>query len=203
MKNIKISRTHINGIVLITNDDWDGEVYQMSRATFIENKDSDFLDRAGVYVIYADHFDKNEFGKEIYIGQGDDVRQRLISHAKEKPFWNKVLLFTSKKMNIALSFNIENQFILKARFANRYIVINQDIGQNKKLGQEDFLYLEEYLSKSFSLIDLAGIDIFKFNEDGVFFLKKRNNVAKLKIQCRTSKNVLILKGSQFGSFSIH
>lgn len=202
MHSINIAKTSLTGVTEITSPDWDGRVFVMSRDVFVKSSHNQFLDVAGVYVIYADHYDKKRYGRAIYVGQGDSVAARLESHSKEKPFWNKVLIFTSSWMNVAYAFNIELDFINSAKIANRYELDNSASGQSKKLGEQDLQRCNKYIETAKFAIKMANIDIFTYNEDGLYFCSERSGQAKVKIITVSPKRVLVLKGSKFDSFRL-
>lgn len=199
MKSIQIQKTSINGIDKIFSNDWDGEILRMSRSTFDQHKNKPFLDRAGVYVIYADHYDRATYGNEIYVGQGDDVRQRLNGHLDKKPFWNKVLIFTSEKMNVAIAFNIEKEFIFRAKLANKYKVTNGDDGQSKKLGSDDADYMKSYIDKSIQALSLSGSELFTINTDGLYSFKKFGDHGIATLIAGDFSKIKILNGSKFSN----
>ncbi|MFK5975217.1 MAG: hypothetical protein QM493_01800 [Sulfurovum sp.] len=197
IKTVEIRKhEYIDGADFIQSKDWDGCIIRLSRKTFMNNSESKTLDIVGVYVIYADHYDRVKHGNEIYIGQGDDIRQRLKEHNNSKHYWNKVLIFSSKKMNIAIAYNIEKKFISYSKNANKYSVMNRDNGQRKKLGIEDEMYLNEYITNALTVLKLAGIDIFTINIDGIFSYK---SYSKGKISVTlvedTIKQLKVIKGS--------
>lgn len=200
MDSINIAKTPLDGVTEITAAGWDGRILVMSREIFIKFSREKFLDLAGVYVIYADHYDKKRYGRAIYIGQGDSVAARLESHSKEKPFWNKVLIFTSLWMNVAYAFNVELDFINSAKMANRYEVDNTASGQSKKLGEQDLQRCSEYIKSAKLVIKMANIDIFSYNEDGVYSCSDRMVQASVKIVTISPKRVLVLAGSKFDTY---
>ncbi|WP_162596591.1 hypothetical protein [Aliivibrio fischeri] len=198
MSEIIIKKHSLTDVNVITERDWDGYILVMSRDTFLRHKRNNKLDIVGVYVIYSDHFHKEKYGNSIYIGQGDDVRARLESHAKSKPFWNKVLIFTSPRLNIAFTFNIEKDFIKCARFANRYKIENGDLGQTKKLSSDDTDYYLDFVSISRRVLSMANIDVFDFNSDGLFFSTQLRIEAKIRVE--DSGSITLCKGSTFHNF---
>ncbi|EJE4200853.1 GIY-YIG nuclease family protein [Vibrio cholerae] len=198
MSEITIKNHTLSGVKVITEQNWDGEILLMSREVFLKHKQSNILDIVGVYVIYSDHFHKEKYGNSIYIGQGDDVRPRLENHAKDKPYWNKVMIFSSPRLNVAFTFNIEKEFIKLARFANRYKVENGDLGQAKKLGSDDAAYYENFVAKSKEVLSMANVDVFDFNSDGLFFYSERSCRAQIKLD--DSGKFILCKGSTFINF---
>jgi hypothetical protein len=150
-----------------------------------------------VYIIYADHFDKAKFGSELYIGEGDDVRARLTNHHREKRYWNRVLIYTSQEMNIAISKNVENRFITKAKMANWYLVENSNQGVTPKLGGEDRQCMESYANTALDLTSLMQIDIFSTNTDGLYIRSDLSVNAQLRIDLNKNQHVILTKGSRF------
>ena len=193
MSEITIKNHNLSGVKVITEQNWDGEILLMSREVFLKHKHNNILDIVGVYVIYSDHFHKDKYGNSIYIGQGDDVRPRLENHAKEKPYWNKVMIFSSPRLNVAFTFNIEKEFIKLARFANRYKIENGDLGQAKKLGSDDADYYKNFVTKSKEVLSMANIDVFEFNSDGLFFYS--NLIGKAQIKLDDLGTFILCKGS--------
>lgn len=53
---------NLEGVKSITSDDWDGEILNLSRATFDRFKNDKALDVIGVYIIYTDHYDRDRNG---------------------------------------------------------------------------------------------------------------------------------------------
>ena len=140
IQKVEITKTKIEGVEAITAPDWNGKVLRMSHEAYRRWREKgDVPKTAAVYALYADHFDKTTYGKELYIGQSGEVNSRLDSHVGAKHFWNRVLIFVSALdwMNIAFARNIEHEFILMAKRANRYQVENGNDSATTWLGLED------------------------------------------------------------------
>lgn len=181
---------------LVSSTEWDGKLYTMSRETYLKHSDNALLKGVGIYVIYADHYDKKTFGRGIYIGQGDDVGERLKRHAATKRFWNRVLFFTSDWMNVAYTHNVEHAFIKAAKSASRYELDNDVSGQEKKLGLDDGERLQTYLMRTRAVLHLANIDIFTINVDEIYRWKRGRFLATLRLHSFTESKVVVLAGSQ-------
>jgi len=81
------------------------------------------INRPGVYfLIGEDGLNKTS----VYIGEAENVWERLKSHATNKDFWNEVLLFTSKDENLTKSHvkYLESRLIEIAKQADRYSTEN-------------------------------------------------------------------------------
>ncbi|WP_426078268.1 GIY-YIG nuclease family protein [Janthinobacterium sp. PSPC3-1] len=201
IKAISIAETGYPGVTKITADGWDGQVLRMSYATCCKwIASSAQLQQAGVYMLYADHFDRATHGNQLYVGQSGTIGQRLGQHDGKKVFWTAVMVFSSAGdwMNVAYTVNIERQFIKWAKHANRYELDNRNVGREEYLGQEDQARLESFLAGVQPVLRLAGIDVFEPNMDGTFSYSFPNKVtSQLKIlNGSPTPAVTILAGSR-------
>lgn len=171
IKAIRIAETDSPGITEITADGWDGRILRMSHSTCCRwIASSATPQQAGVYLLYADHFDRVTHGNRLYVGQTGVIGQRLGQHIGKKEFWTAVIIFTSGGdwMNVAYTPNIEQHFIKWAKLANRYDLDNGDDGRVEHLGIDDQARLQSFLAGVRPVLRLAGIDVFEPNLDGVF-----------------------------------
>jgi hypothetical protein len=201
VQKVEIKLTNVEGVTEITSPKWNGRILRMShQAYFNWCKSGTLPETPAVYVIYADHFDK-QYGKELYIGHTSKIERRVDQHVADKPYWSVLLVFVSQKdwMNIAYTQNIEHRFIDWARCANRYVVKNGNNSAKTHLGAEDTKRLESFLDGVRTVLKLAGIDVFEFNSDGVFeLIDTRNNkfLSRMRIEDRGEiKKVRILADS--------
>ncbi|MGK5049819.1 GIY-YIG nuclease family protein [Janthinobacterium sp. GB4P2] len=201
IKAISIAETNYPGVTKITADGWDGQVLRMSYATCCKwISTSAQLQQAGVYMLYADHFDRITHGNQLYVGQSGNIGQRLGQHDGKKEFWTAVIVFSSAGdwMNVAYTVNIERQFIKWAKRANRYDLDNQIPGREEHLGKEDLARLQTFLDGVQPVLRLAGIDMFEPNMDGTFsysFPKKVTSQLKI-LNGSPAPAVTILAGSR-------
>lgn len=104
-------------------------------ATFIpRNKINEAILRSevsnpGVYFLFGDSEDTAK--PNVYIGQSRNCIDRIRSHDQKKPFWNYVVIVTSKTKSFTTTHAeyLEGLAISKAIEANRYKLIN---GTNPK-----------------------------------------------------------------------
>ena len=170
-----IKTTGIPGVVEITANGWDGRILRMSREAFtrwkskIEGKPL----TPAVYILFANHFDKPQLGKQLYIGHTEDVVTRGTVHNAEKDYWSVILILTSRAdwMNVAHTKNIECKLIEWVKEANRYEVQNGNDGGTTHLGQDDRTRLKTFLSGVRPVMQLANLDVFELNLDGIYTLK--------------------------------
>ena len=166
----------------------------MARSEFKRYRNNKILDLAGVYIIYSTQSVKNG----IYIGEGDDVSARLRKHDSDKDFWDELLIFTSERMNVAFSKNIEFKFISKARTSSKYPIDNSVKGGKRKLGKDDRDLLNQHIKNYYKIVELANIDVFEFNKESIFSCESYGHNIKVKVVDFTNREILVLSGSIIG-----
>ncbi|CAH7031063.1 putative GIY-YIG catalytic domain-containing protein [Vibrio chagasii] len=196
---VSIETLDVEGVIEITASEWDGKIIKMPRDIFLEWREKgDIPKTAAVYALYADHFDKTEFGKELYIGHTSTIDNRIADHLAKKEFWSVLLIFVSDNdwMNVAYTQNIEHYFIQLAKNSNRYDVKNGNDSAKTHLGVEDMKRLNTYLEHIPTILKMSGIDIFQFNLDGIYAKKERDIESNVRVRSISEKLVEILAGSQ-------
>lgn len=146
---------------------------------------------AAVYVLYADHFDKAKYGRELYVGHTDNLRSRVDDHELKKAFWTAALVFTSAGdwMDKGDSQNVEFAFIKMAQVAARYDVRNGNMGGAVYQGAHNQFTVAQYLKPIREVLTLAGIDVFEPSPDSVYtytpskpLRHRQSTVARLRLK---------------------
>ncbi|RYY90236.1 MAG: GIY-YIG nuclease family protein [Chitinophagaceae bacterium] len=112
--------------------------------------------RPGVYFLFGE--DENTGEAKAYIGEAENVYNRLQSHIANKDFWNEVIFFVSKDENLTKSHvkYLESGLIQLAFSARRYKVENQNLPQQSSLPLADRDAMEEFLTYIKLLIGVMG-----------------------------------------------
>lgn len=84
----------------------------------------------------------------MYIGEAENVWERLKSHDLKKDFWNEVIIFTSKDDNLTKSHikYLESRIVEISREAERYSLENGNNPTMSSLPLPDKDAMEEFLS---------------------------------------------------------
>lgn len=82
-----------NGLTTIELSNWTGIGFRVPRIKIKEYKTRSELQKAGVYLLLGTG-ENNE--DAAYIGEGENVFERLVQQIREKDFWNEAVLFVSK-----------------------------------------------------------------------------------------------------------
>lgn len=208
VQKIEIKETNIDGVSEISTDEWDGRIFRMSREAYRRWCDVGTPPDTAVYLLYADHFDKPTYGKQLYVGHTGQVASRIDVHLTDKDYWSAVLVLISRAdwMNVAYTKNIEHRFIEWAKLANRYEVKNRNDSAVTNLRKEDTSRLDKFLFGIRPVFKLAGIDLFELNLDGVYTYEKRIAksvyISRIRIEDLGSPiRIRILSGSEISGLS--
>ncbi|MFT7899097.1 GIY-YIG nuclease family protein [Tenacibaculum ascidiaceicola] len=104
------------------------------------------INTQGVYFLIGTD---DETGKsKVYIGEGENVWERLKSHAVKKDFWSEVILFTSKDDNITKSHikYLESRLIEITKQTERYLLENSNSPSLNSLPLPDRDAMEEFIN---------------------------------------------------------
>jgi len=96
--------------------------------------------------------------RDVYIGEAEDVLERLKRHVADKDFWHEVLIFTSKDQNLTKSHvkYLESRLVAKAKQAQRYCLRNDNRPARAGLPQAHQDAMEELLVQVPLLLGVLG-----------------------------------------------
>ena len=124
------------------------------------------INTQGVYFLIGY---EEETGKQIvYIGESENVWDRLRNHDSQKDFWNEVIIFTSKDDNLTKSHikYLESRLIEIANQTKRYGLKNGNSPTLSSLPLPDRDAMEEFLTNIKILTGTLG---HKFLENPISF----------------------------------
>lgn len=151
-----------DGLRLIYNSNWNGLAMMCSRAKYPAVKNRDEFNYPGVYFLYG--LARNEGSNvTLYIGQADNVRERLDSHNRAKEFWTHLAVFTSGSghLNRAHAQYLESRLIDLAQKAGRANVQNGNAPRLPHLSESDRFDSESFLDQVLLLCPILGLDYFE------------------------------------------
>lgn len=121
-----------------------------------ELKSYDEANKPGVYFLFGN--DEETGDSKAYIGESENVYERLQSHIATKEFWNEVIFFVSKDENLTKSHvkYLENTIIQIAKTTQRYIIENGNQSQASSLPSSDKDAMEEFLTYIKLLLGVFG-----------------------------------------------
>ena len=112
--------------------------------------------RPGVYFLFGQDEETGE--QKAYIGEAENVYDRLQSHIANKDFWNEVIIIVSKDENLTKSHvrHLESRLIQIANAVKRYKIDNYNQTQLSSLPPADRDAMEEFLTYVKLLIGVFG-----------------------------------------------
>ncbi|MBC9956446.1 GIY-YIG nuclease family protein [Yimella sp. cx-51] len=144
----------------ITN--WTGHVLSARRSDLADLLRREEAERTGVYLLLGE--DESAVGDtRCYVGEADVVAARLRSHAKDKPFWNQVVVITSKDTNLTKSHGryLESRLIELATQAGRVTLENGTAPPTPRLPEADASDMEYFLGQLQIVLPVLGVNAIR------------------------------------------
>jgi hypothetical protein len=149
------------GLRIVGKSNWTGQAFVFPRSLLVEARKRPELSRTGVYILWG----PSESGElpRVYIGQGDAVLPRLVSHAKGKDFWTHAVLFTSTDQNLNKAHvqYLEARLVGLAAEAKRCELDNGNVPPQASLSEADAADAESYLSDLLLCLPVVGVNFFE------------------------------------------
>jgi hypothetical protein len=150
---------------VVDNSNWTGRAVVASRAQLGEALQRDELALPGVYVLIGPGDGSDA---RIYVGEADDLRERIKKHATAKDFWTRFITFSSTNgsLNKAHVRYLESRLVELARSANQWEVENGTTPARPPLSEADRADAEWFLREMLVLYPILGVDAFEVAHEG-------------------------------------
>jgi hypothetical protein len=138
---------------------WTGEAFVCQRSQLASLKQRSEARRTGVYILVGS--DPEHAGKDrVYIGEGDNVFDRLSAHDKDesKDFWTQVVLFISKDDSLTKAHvrYLERALIDRAKATGRASLANANYPDTRLLPEPDVADMAFFLDQIQLLLPVLG-----------------------------------------------
>jgi hypothetical protein len=145
--------------------------------------------RPGVYFLFG--IDEETGDNKSYIGEAENVFERLQSHSTKKDFWSEVIFFASKDENLTKSHvkYLESRAIQITKTINRYKIDNENESQASSLPAADKDAMEEFLVYIKLLLGVFGHKLLE--ELNPVIRKLEENVHTSTLTATTEDNQVI------------
>lgn len=164
------------------------------------------LNYNGIYFLFEEEGYLQSNGETmVYIGESEDVAERLKSHVTKKQNWAVAIIFTTTSSTNQLTKAdikyLENYCYQKALEANRY-KLQQNIPKKSFVSESREADLNDIFQSISTLLSFSGYPIFipvnnEKNQE-IFYLKARNSDAKA---IYTVDGLTVLKNSRITPLS--
>lgn len=144
----------------ITN--WTGHVLTGPRSdvgTLLQREEAR---RTGVYLLLGD--DEEALGEtRCYIGEADDIAGRVRHHLRDKEFWDRIVVITSKDANLTKSHGryLESKLIELASKAGRATLENGTAPPPPPLPEADASDMNEFLAQLQIVLPVLGVNVIR------------------------------------------
>lgn len=153
-----------NGLVTAELMNWTGHLLVSPRSALGQALSREEAAKTGIYILSGQDPERPSQTR-IYVGEGDNVGDRLRSHAKDesKDFWTKACVVTSKDANLtkAHARHLEHRLVQLALTANRASVANGNEPREKLLPEADLSDMEVFINNLQAILPAVGFDFFQ------------------------------------------
>jgi len=193
----------INGIRHAEIVNWTGQAISCPRNLFKGLKDWPEATKPGIYFLFG--VDDDGHNQVAYIGEAENVHERLKNHITNKDFWNEVVFFTSKDENLTKSHvkYLESILITKAIEVARYELQNSVSPNSPTLPMADRDAMTEFSENVRTLLGALGHKLLepytlltKDDAGGQVVADKLRLLNKNTYGSRVSDGFLVYAGSE-------
>lgn len=155
-----------DGVWIAEKSNWTGKALMAPRTRYPRLRARPDLNGPGVYLLVGPT-ESGLFPSRVYIGETDDLPGRLDRHNKDKDFWNRAIVFTSKDENLNKAHirYLEARLIALARSARRAEVDNSRVGPLPPLAEPDAAEAEAFLAEMLLIYPVLGVQVFQKAEE--------------------------------------
>jgi len=190
-----------NGRMSCELSNWTGKAYKIPRIKIKDCVDRGDLNTTGVYLLFGKNEENNDV---VYIGEAENVLNRLNQHLSSKDFWKETIVFISKDENLNKAHikYLENRLHDIACKTNRYQIENGCIPTQSSISESDRAEMEEFIDNIKLLVNTLGHKVFEGKREAstsslpkeLLFIKGARGCNATGEQ--TSEGFLVLKGSK-------
>ena len=150
-----------DGLRIIEKWGWVGQCTFFPRTIWKRAKERKELSHPGVYMVWGNSED--DVLPRTYIGEGEDVLDRLDDHNRTLDFWTHAVSFTSmdNSLNKAHIKYLEAKLLERAKGASRCTLENSQFPPAPTLSEAVKAQADHFLADLLLCLPLIGIDFFE------------------------------------------
>lgn len=158
---IYLADSKVTGIRYAELVNWTGQGVACPRNKLNELKNWAEVSKPGVYFLFERRYGGTK--PVAYIGESENVWQRLINHDRNKDFWSEVVIFTSKDENLTKGHikYLESTLVSLAKTADRYQLENGNTPTESGLPRPDRDAMEEFVENLRMVLGTLGYSILE------------------------------------------
>jgi len=197
------------GLRLIEMANWSGKAFVVPRGKLKELRNREDVRQPGLYMLFGE----GEERTTAYIGQSENVVDRLLSHDlnRKEDEWSMAVIFVGALDSTFIKY-LESISLDLAKKADRYDIFNKGGSNENRLSEAQKIVVNEYFAKMKVIISLLGYAVFDIVSESIadlsmYVLRVSGADAKAQFLDDGSLNVLngslarIKETSSFGGWS--
>lgn len=180
---------------------WTGKAYKIPRTYINQCTDRDDLGNTGVYFLFGRNDETDE--EQVYIGEAENIFNRLKQHLAEKDFWTECIVFISKDNNLNKAHikYLENHLYILAKESKRYEIVNSNVPTEASISEMDRAEMDEFIDNMRLILGVLGHKVLEPSVNN----RNARNVSSFTLQERSgikasgkpvSEGFAVLKGSR-------
>jgi hypothetical protein len=189
-----------SGIICAYLSNWTGQAIKIPRNVLDKAKLRYETNRIGIYFLFG-YSDENPEERIVYIGESDNIYERLIKHAKDenKSFWTEAVAFTSKDDNLTKGHirYLEYELIRLSKMNSKYTVSNKNETGRPSLPEMAVSDMDTFLDKVKIVLPTLGYDllekIMKEKKTKIYYMEQSGVKAR---GFTTNNGFTVTKGSE-------
>lgn len=151
----------VTGIRYAELVNWTGQAVACPRNRLGELSSWPEASKPGVYLLFEARLGDSK--PLAYIGESENVAERLTTHDRQKDFWNEVVIFTSKDENLTKAHVkfLEFALVRWAKQADRYVLENGNTPPESSLPRADKDAMAEFVENLRMVLGTLGYPILE------------------------------------------
>ena len=151
-----------DGRIICELSNWSGKAYRIPRGKVKDCVDRPELKSTAVYMLFGGA-ESSSTQPKAYIGETENVYERLGTHVKKKDFWNEAVVFISKDENLNKAHikYIESRLYELACDAGRYDIDNGTTPTKSSISESDQAEMEEFIEYIRLLLNTLNFKLFE------------------------------------------
>ncbi|HHQ6598033.1 TPA: hypothetical protein ACSTLU_004338 [Serratia fonticola] len=194
---ITVETTAVRDLVQITAEGFAGKIFRFPRHQLSLIKKSGLIDSSGhivCYVLYNDHFDKQTFGNNVYIGETSNGLSRIENHDKGRNDWNQAIVISPDDFDMDSIYRLEGDLIKRIQWSMKFKAENIKQEDRGVLCSCQIAAYEGFIEKLYKILEALRFDVFTLNTNGLLNFKDHENCFA-RILAISPPTIEILEGS--------
>lgn len=150
---------HPDGMLTAEVFNWTGHVLRIPRTRLAEGLARAEAKQTGIYLLFGE----DEIGQLAYIGETENMAQRLSQHAREKDWWDEAVLITTygDALHKAHVKYLESSLVEAASEAGSRRLENGNVPAGASLNEAATANMESFLETLHMVLPAIKVDLFQ------------------------------------------